>query len=77
MEGAWFEEEKSACSKRAIPALLSCMFGKDSIGGTAQLHRQVSGRDNRAPGPIWSHAIPAPLSLRIKESGTWPSGPRG
>ena len=24
MEGAWFEEEKSSCSKRAILALLSC-----------------------------------------------------
>ena len=24
VEGAWFEEEKSSCSKRAILALLSC-----------------------------------------------------
>ena len=31
--------------------------GDDEIGGTAQRHRQVSGRDNKAPIPVWSPAV--------------------
>jgi hypothetical protein len=39
----------------------------DAMRGTAQLHRRVSERDNRAQVTVWSPAMPAPLSLRIKE----------
>jgi len=31
VEGAWFEEEKSSCSKRAILALLSCSCSTSSL----------------------------------------------
>ena len=39
----------------------------DAMRGSRQLHRRVSKRDNRALITDWSPAMPAPLSLRIKE----------
>ena len=43
MEGAWFEEEKSSCSKRAILALLPCRsFKRFSLSSDSILSLSVS-----------------------------------
>ena len=43
VEGAWFEEEKSSCSKRAILALLSCRsFKRFSLSSDSILNLSVS-----------------------------------
>jgi hypothetical protein len=43
VEGAWFEEEKSSCSKRAILALLPCRsFKRFSLSSDSILSLSVS-----------------------------------
>jgi hypothetical protein len=56
------------------PTPAARVFGDDYVGGSAQLHRRVSERDNRAL--ITSPRCP-PLCRCGSRSGTWPNGPGG